>query len=660
MAGVPAAEVAGKSIATLKNELAIDPILFNFELVCGQVVKVDPATGVKYPVPGATVNVYDLVCHWLWFFPPDWPWSWGFRLPECVSELIGSVVTDACGDFCILIPRWDVEWIRVWIQERWCLPELLRRPSVADLLLPHLPVSAAAPRTPPDPASLAGLLDARSDLAAAIGPSAVQAIRDAARGRVVGAPATGLSQVLASPAFARAVPAPVPAELRALSPAEAMRSLSSRLGLPPAKGELDLAASYGPFPRCFDIEVPIWVPFFSVPDITFQVTQQIGGTQQVIYDGAFDAGWAAHPLFQDVELDVAQFAVASPFPGCQPQGIGCENEPAIVQIGYLDVNPSYLDPATGFAVRMNRDSGGDVPSTAPFQGVLPLFGCAPDAQFYRVMASYADSSGLVFDSSGSVVPLPASAFGPALPVIAPAWQVSRIVGGVPELSPPIVPDADGWYSTDYLSWDPQNLLVNWSPIDGVYQLTAETGTGSPGSVTPTGSSSPAVVLVVDTSRPVIATFTPTSWNYVGGTPNPFTSDDGCFIIERTRADIEVNVAYNVTASHLHSVYLVPDGCDTAGVTVTNTGGLVVEPPLSNDLRHIYDGPTDNSIGGTVTYKISADAANGCYSWTLTAFSRAFTPNDSAGLTDVGGFAWNYTQTWIWSNALTSVGVITTG
>ncbi len=88
MAGVPAAEVAGKSIATLKNELAIDPILFNFELVCGQVVKVDPATGVKYPVPGATVNVYDLVCHWLWFFPPDWPWSWGFRLPECVSELI--------------------------------------------------------------------------------------------------------------------------------------------------------------------------------------------------------------------------------------------------------------------------------------------------------------------------------------------------------------------------------------------------------------------------------------------------------------------------------------------------------------------------------------------------------------------------------------------
>ena len=130
---------------------------------------------------------------------------------------------------------------------------------------------------------------------------------------------------------------------------------------------------------------------------------------------------------------MAQFAVASPFPGCRPQGIGCEDEPAIAQIGYLDVDPNYLDPATGFAVRMNKDPGGDVPSTAPFQGFLPLFGCAPEAQFYRVMASYADSSGLVFDSSGSVVPLLAGAFGPALPVIGPAWQVSRIVGGMPEL-----------------------------------------------------------------------------------------------------------------------------------------------------------------------------------------------------------------------------------
>ena len=75
----------------------------------------------------------------------------------------------------------------------------------------------------------------------------------------------------------------------------------------------------------------------------------------------------------------------------------------------MEMIPQYVDPGTGFAVRMNKDSNADVPSTAPFEGVLPLFGFAPDAQFYRVMASYADSDGLVFDSSGSVVPVPAGA-----------------------------------------------------------------------------------------------------------------------------------------------------------------------------------------------------------------------------------------------------------
>ena len=147
LTGLPAAELAHKSIATLKEELLASPGLFGFELVCGQVVKVDPATGVKYPVPGATVNVYDMDCDWLWFFPPYWPWSWGFRLPFCVSELIETVVTDACGCFCVLVPRWDIDWIRVWIEERWCFPEILQRPSVGDLLLPYADGRPGTPRT---------------------------------------------------------------------------------------------------------------------------------------------------------------------------------------------------------------------------------------------------------------------------------------------------------------------------------------------------------------------------------------------------------------------------------------------------------------------------------------------------------------------------------
>jgi hypothetical protein len=560
------------------------------------------------------------------------------------------VVTDACGYFCVLIPRWDIDWIREWILERWCFPEILRRPSVGDILLPQLtagPVpTGPAPPNPPDPADLVRLLDARADLRSAIGPGAVQAIRDAAGARSVGATTRGLSEVLAANAFTRPVPAPVPAELKALSPAEAHGSFASRLNLRQAEGELDLSAGYGPFLRCIDIEVPIWVPFFSVPDIKFEVVQEIGGTGQVIYDGAFEANWDTWPLPLNVELDVAQFAVASPFPGC-PTGIACEDVPAIVQIGYMDVIPQYLDPATGFAVRMNPDSHGDIPSTAPFARTLPLFGCAPDAGYYRVLASYASGDGLS-------TPGP---FGPQLPVIGPAWQLSRIVGGVTELSPPIVPDADGWYPAQYLSWDPQNLLVNWNPVPGVYQVVVQTGNSGPGGIEVTATSSP-VLLVADSTAPNIATFTPVSWNYLGGGPIEFATSDGCYIIERTAHDIEITIAYSVTATHLHSIRLVPDGCDTTGVTVADPGALTIVPTGSNDLSYHYDGPHDNSLSGTVTYKIAANALNGCYSWNLAAYSRAFSPNDSAGLTDIGGFAWNYVQTWVGSDAFTSVGVIT--
>ena len=637
LAGVPDAEVADKPIATLRDELPISPDLLWFEVVCGQVVKVDPGTGVRYPVPGATVNVYDVDCDWLWFFPPFWPWSWGFRLPYCVSEQIGSVVTDACGDFCVLIPRWDIDWIRAWIQERWCFPEILRRPSVADVL-----------PGPPDPASLVSMLEARGDLASSIGPWAVQAIRGAAGTRAAGSPMTGLSEVLASRAFTRPVTAPVPAELRALSPADALKSFSDRLGLRPAEGALDLSASYGPFLRCVDIEVPVWVPFFSVPDITFEVTQDIGGTQEVIYEGAFDANWAASPV--QVELDVTASAIASPFPGCPPEGIACEDEPAIAQFGYLDVDKQYLDPDSGFAVLMNKpDAIPDTPSSAPVQGDVPLFGCVPGAQYYRVMARYADSDGLTaLNPDGSLQPLQAGAFGPPLPVIGPAWQVSRIAGGAAELSPPIVPDADGWYSADYLSWDPQNLLIPWSPADGVYWLTVEMGNGAPGSVEVTGTS-PTIPLVVDSSYPSVS-LTVTGWNYVGASVTSFPPGDPCLTIQRASQDIEVHIAYAVSAKHLYSVLLAPDGCDAAGVT------LVGSDPAADG--YTYDGPFDNSLSGVATYTIGADAPDGCFTWTLSAYSRAFSPNDSAGLIENAGSAWNYQQTQIWVDPSVSVAIVT--
>jgi hypothetical protein len=449
----------------------------------------------------------------------------------------------------------------------------------------------------------------------------------------------GLADALASNAFTQGLPAPVPAELRALGPAEAHRALASRLGLASDDGrELDLSNSFGPFLRCFDVEVPLWLPTFSVPDIAFVVTQDLSGdgTQTVIYDGAFDAEWDAWPI-ATVELDVSQAAIASPFPGCPPVGVPCGNEPAITQISYLDVNADYLDPELGFAVRMNQPSPSAFPSSAPFEGTIPLFGCTTDAPYYRVLASWADSDGLVPAASppappNTLAPLPSSAFGPQVPVVAEPWQVA--LGAT--VSPPITADAEGWYSTEYLTWNPPNLLVNWTPADGVYQLTLEVGDGTPGSVTPTGSS-PSIPIVVDSTPPGY-TFYASQWSSDGGTTwSPITNDDGCLIIERPEGtDIQVQLTYTVSAGHLYSVSLFPDGCNDSGVSVAPTS-----PPPPD---FVYDSPFNNSAGGTVIYTIAGTAPEGCYSWALYASSRAFSPNDASGLTEFAGLAWNYPPT----------------
>src|SRR5689334_1446029 len=133
---IPAEELAERTVAELAGALRwrINPDLLLFELVCGQVVKPDPATGLKYPVPGATVNVFDTDCDWIWFFPPGWPWGWIFPIGLCESELLATTTTDECGKFCVWIPRFDIDWILTWRSERICFPDLFRRPSAADLL----------------------------------------------------------------------------------------------------------------------------------------------------------------------------------------------------------------------------------------------------------------------------------------------------------------------------------------------------------------------------------------------------------------------------------------------------------------------------------------------------------------------------------------------
>ena len=105
LANVPLREVQGRSVAQLSEALKwrIDPEWFGFRRVCGQVVRWDPTTGMYQPVPFATVHVMDTDCDFLGYFPLNTKLAWLYPI-WCHEEEITSVVTDACGKFCVWVP----------------------------------------------------------------------------------------------------------------------------------------------------------------------------------------------------------------------------------------------------------------------------------------------------------------------------------------------------------------------------------------------------------------------------------------------------------------------------------------------------------------------------------------------------------------------------
>ena len=134
-ANVPLKEIEGRNIAELSRALKwqIDPELFLFRRVCGQVVRWDAASGMYQPVPFATVHVMDTDCDFLGFFPYLARSAWLFPI-WCEEEEIATVVTDACGRFCVWIPWFDIDWVIRWRLERYCFPEVFVRPDLTDLL----------------------------------------------------------------------------------------------------------------------------------------------------------------------------------------------------------------------------------------------------------------------------------------------------------------------------------------------------------------------------------------------------------------------------------------------------------------------------------------------------------------------------------------------
>ncbi|QYU66358.1 hypothetical protein J4558_15355 [Leptolyngbya sp. 15MV] len=405
LSGLSVKDLAKRPVAELAEQLRfkVDPALFLFRRVCGRVVK-RAADGSLLPVPFATVHVEDTDCGLIGWFPPGWPWGWYFPL-FCRREVIASVKTDACGRFCVWVPRFDVDWVLRWRAQRICYDIIVQRPSLADLIEEiRPPVWERWPEPPipiPDPPPL--LRDGGFSLRRAteiLGAREAGLLARAETAKRFGAQGEGVTRALAATPI-NAAPPGLPRDF-----GDVREALQKRL--PEIRPELFKEFRpdrwIGPFRRCFTVHMPEWVPLLDVPDITFRVTQDVDGdgTEETIYsEGFFDIRWNAGAI-PDGTLEASQIAVAGV--SCDSPEIICGTVPALTFAGLMPlVDPAapalpYHDAVTGYAKRPNRPraSGLDParpadlpldPADTPYCGTVQLYGCAEigDAAYYRLL-----------------------------------------------------------------------------------------------------------------------------------------------------------------------------------------------------------------------------------------------------------------------------------
>ncbi len=651
MTGFPAHELQGKTVADLSDSLKwkIPPDLFLFKRVCGRVVKADPATGVDYPVPFATVHIMDTDCSFLGLFPAESPWAWLFPL-HCHQEEIGHVKTDACGNFCAWIPAFEIDWIRRWRLERHCLPDILVKPNIRDILEhlkvipPELVHGPFPPGPGPDPAPyLVGNPGGMRRVEALAGRATALKLQAAAQSGMLNQRRMGLTELLDQPAFQSPLPPPLSRSLQEQYRKEAASVSTRYLGGDAGSAyKLDLHRYVGPFPRwkCHWEIHSEWEPILDVPDITFTVTQDVNGdgNEETIYsEGFFDVRWNAGDI-PPVTLHASQIAVASPLCGQLPD-IGCQETGAgagikgvsLMQLEPPAVGDAYVDASTGFAVRPNRPhadgllhgsvfSAADPLATAPFCGALLLRGCnhVPGAAFYRVL----------YRRNG----------GTEVPFVNHSWPIFRPLSSTPTWINPV--DGNGWYPVlpDPANWLIPYLLLAWPSAQyqpGVYDIRVELADGGKAHL----AYSAPVRLNVDNAGPAAA-ITGLSWRVEGASGwTPLSLQ--CPVVRRPAgANVEFQVAWQASASHLLYTQLTAGGCGSSSAVLNLTSA-----PASAE--HWYSDELDNAVANSAAYKLNFPSAGqpdnqGAYAFYVNVYSRAIDPSHAAGYVD----DWQYNAVWI--------------
>lgn len=635
LSGVEVSSIKG-TIGQLSETLKwkIDPELFLFRKVCGKVVKKDPVSGIEYPVPFATVYVEDTDCNLISFFPRGWQWGWHFPF-NCRKEVIAQTKTDKCGNFCVWIPRFDIDWVLKWRKERICFPVIFQRPSLGDLI-PHLPepIEKLPPVIRnPIPGPLRSL--------STVNPALLEAVAGRGAGKLAKQIQLPSANSLGSRnaateerhlqvrAFEGEMPPPLPAEFHdALSGQNivASRGASAVDGVKTAIGaKLGLTAKeladfhpqrfIGPFFRCVDINLPEWQRLIDVPDITFRVGQDVDGDgkEETIYsEGYFDVRWDAATI-PDVTLVANSIAKESTL--CDVPVVPCGTVPAILFAGFMPLTlPAYFDATNGYAVRPNRpeNGGSRPPAQTPFCGNLQLYGCVDiqKAQYYRILRSI--DNGASFSAITGL-----------------SWNNYKNTGGAPIV---IHADSSGWYPVNPVdgggatvsrsALEFPNLLMDWpTPAVGKSILKLEIANASKANI----AFSATVAIQADNTAPAI-NFTQLMWKFVGEPDSAFRSLLGiaCPTIHRgaTAKSIELVFSASVSANHLRDASIGTSGC--------GGGAFAGIADAQNNPAHWHTTVLDNAVLLYQRYRLDASALEGAYSFSCSANSRAMNPSGADG------------------------------
>ncbi len=630
-----------------KYRFEIDPTLLLFRKVCGQVVKKDPATGKTFPVPFATVHVYDTDCNFWLYAPNGWPWVWLYPY-GCHKEEIATVHTDECGNFCALIPRWDIDYVWRWRHERICFPDIFVRPRIDDLI-PWLEIPRVKPKFkfPPDPEPDPIPFEQLKARLQRIGAhDAIQRIETLSQRMEAGEPAARMQAELKQPLFETNIRPPAPQTLpEAIDAGPAMPALA---GLTDSAGEETSALAFmdgliGPFFRCRDIWLPEWTPITDVPDITFEVTQDVDndGDEEPIYtEGFFDVRWESSNLSDPVILQASPIAQASAI--CKQPELQC-TDVGILMAGLMPVTGTdgglYHNKITGYALRPNKPipsglcSGAQsAPAAAPYHGTLQLYGCNhhPNALYYRLSYSFNNGSWVSFTDH--------------------SWKVFRWHNGHLETQL-VVPDTDGWYSIlpSSQDWYPDHLLLNWPTTaypDGHYRVKMEFGNNAKKVIHETQE----IAFRVDNSRPTVGL----QVEYrLGNDTTWHTLNAVCPVINRPNQEaVHFRVTASMSAQHAQSVRVWGSTCGAGGLSLANDAPDKWEV-AGVGICHWHINTADNVTIVKPEFTLAANASPGVYSFHIKAWERSFNPagGDSGYEND-----WNYNPSQVWRQTEINIAV----